>query len=367
MNPCRTVVTFLCVCFPLLAGAQSSEKLTVTTWGGAYEHAQMEAFIEPFMKATGVSVNLKEYDGGLEFLYRQKYIKPDAWKDAWDVLDMAESDTRAACDEQLLSPFDATTLPPAPDGTAADQDFLEDSFLECGVIHLAFSTVLAFNDQSFPGEKPTTVADFFDIEKFPGKRGLKYEPRAVLEWALMSYGVPKRQIYDLLSTKRGMKLVGRRMDSIREHIVWWEKGEDPVDLLVSGEVAMSSGYNGRFFDARIRRSLPISVVQDGQFVESSAWGISANSPNQEIAKKFIEFATRTESMAAISKWMPYGPTRNSAFKRIGLHAELNVSMYSHMPTAPANMRTSIRADSVWYAETEAFRNNWFKQWLKKSQ
>ena len=59
---------------------------------------------------------------------------------------------------------------------------------------------------------------FFDIERFPGKRALKSEPKAILEWVMLSYNVPVTQIYDLLSTERGLKLVTPAPESIEgEH------------------------------------------------------------------------------------------------------------------------------------------------------
>ena len=69
----------------------------------------------------------------------------------------------------------------------------------------------------------------------------------MLEWALRSYGVPRSQIYDLLSTERGLRLAFKRLDSIRDDIVWWEGGAEPVELLTSGRAAMATGFNGRFF------------------------------------------------------------------------------------------------------------------------
>ena len=47
----------------------------------------------------------------------------------------------------------------------------------------------------------------------------------------MAEGVPIDQIYDLLSTDRGMRLAFRRLDSIRDHIVWWDDPKEPAALL----------------------------------------------------------------------------------------------------------------------------------------
>ena len=39
------------------------------------------------------------------------------------------------------------------------------------------------------GDQPSTIADFWNVDKFPGRRGLRKVPRVNLEWALMADGV----------------------------------------------------------------------------------------------------------------------------------------------------------------------------------
>ncbi len=356
----------LWLCVPAAAPAEEArrdgaETLTVTTWGGAYEAAQRRAYVAPFARDAGVEVRLKAYNGGVGPLRGNG--SPGVG--GWDVLDMAEPDALAACAEGLLAPFDPGSLPPAPDGTPAREDFLDGAFHDCGVVHLVYATVLAYDDRAFPGEKPRTVRDFFDLRRFPGKRALRREPIALLEWALLSHGVPISQLYDLLSTERGMTLAFRRLDRIRDRIVWWEDGSEPVELLARGEVVMASGFNGRFFDARVNDGIPITIVWDGQFLDMSVWAVARDSPRRALAERFVAFATRAENMAALAHLIPYGPTRRSAMGRIGLHARSNVPMLRHMPTAPVNLRRAIRSDSLWYARTEAARRRWFDAWLAR--
>jgi len=351
----------LWICIPTSAQSDQARTLTITTWGGAYEASQRAAYFEPFEREAGVEIRLKEYNGGVAPLRRQGASEGAGW----DVLDMTEPDALAACAEGLLEPFDPKFLVLAPDGTPAHTDFLSGAFLDCGVVHLVYATVLAYDDRAFPGEKPQTVADFFDIKRFPGKRALRRQPIALLEWALLSYGVPISQLYDLLSTERGMTLAFRKLDQIRDHLVWWESGSEPPELLKRGEVVMASGFNGRFFNGRVNDNIPITVMWDGQFLDTSVWAISKNSPRRELAEEFIRFATRAENMAALASLIPYGPMRRSATRRIGLHAKSNVPMLHHMPTSPSNLRRAIRADSLWYARTEALRQRWFEAWLAK--
>ncbi len=339
--------------------ADQADSLVVTTWGGAYESDQLEAYIGPFSEEFDTRIVLKKYNGGVKPLQDAEAAKAESW----DVLDMTKSDALVACKLGLVHRLNHLALAPAPDGTAADEDFLDGSLLNCGVEHLIFSTVLAYNDQAFPDEKPTAVKDFFDIERFPGKRGLRRQPIAILEWALYSYDIPIIQIYDLLSTDRGMKLAFRKLDQIRDHIVWWETGSEATELLKSGEVAMSSGYYGRLFSARVEESVPVSIIRDGQFLDSSVWAIGRTSPRRDLAQQFIGFVTRTQSMAAFARLQPYGPTRHSAIGRIGLHKTANIPMLEHMPTYADNLETSIRSQPQWYSRTENIRQRRFAEWL----
>lgn len=363
MNRFSAILLLTCSLIPSLARGEDPRQLTVTSWGGAYEASQREAYFAPFERETGVEIHLKAYNGGLEALRRQDA----AGGVEWDVLDMTEPDAHEACEEGLLAPIDPAILQAAPDGTPAEKDFRSGAFLDCGVVHLVYATVLAYDDRAFPGDKPQRVADFFDVERFPGKRALRAQPIALLEWALLSYGVPISQVYGLLSTERGLTLAFRKLDHIRDHIVWWERGSEPPALLESGEVVMASGFNGRFFNARVNKKVPITVIWDGQFLDTSVWTIAKTSPRRALAEAFIAFATKAENMATLASLIPYGPMRHSAMDRIGLHGETKVPMGRHMPTTPSHLRRAIRADSLWYAHTDALRQRWFKAWLDQEE
>ena len=336
--------------------------LTITSWGGAYEAAQVQAYFKPFEEAHDIRIELKPYNGGVAPL--NQLDSPGYGN--WDVIDMVESDALTACEERLIAEFDHTVLDAAPDGTLPHKDFVSRSLTKCGVAHLSFATVLAYDDRAFPTEKPNSVADFFDIERFPGKRAIQRSPKGIMEWAMLSHNVPVRQIYDLLSTERGFRLVTHRLDEIRDHIVWWEKGHEPVQMLRDGKVVMASGFNGRFYAARTNQNIPISLIQDGQFLELSVWAIHRQARHHNLASQFIRFATRTERMAAFSNILPYGPTRNSAFERIGLHASANASIREHLPMSEFASNRKILADTEWYSWTEALRNQWFNDWLKSA-
>ena len=126
-------------------------------------------------------------------------------------------------------------------------------------------------------------------------------PEANLEWALRSYGVPREDLYQLLSTERGLRLAFERLDSIRDEVIWWTTIEQPVDLLVSGEVVIASQYNGRLFDAAVMSGHPIEIVWDAQIYELGTWGVPRGAPKLDEVLEFIRFATGTRPLVDQAK------------------------------------------------------------------
>lgn len=336
------------------------EVLTIATWGGSYENSQRRAYFEPFTAATGVEIETVHYDGGVKAL-REQLASGDT---DWDLVDMIQSDASAACEEGLLADIDPAILAPAPDGTAPRDDFMEGAIHRCFITQIVFSTVIAFDNRAFPGVKPDSVEDFFNLKDFPGKRALRKSPVGLFEWALLSLSVPREQLYDLLSTRRGLDQASRQLNGIRDAIVWWTRGDEPVELLTSGKAAMATGYNGRFFHARAMEGAPISVIWDGQLIGFNSWTILRGTDQAELAADFIAFATRADNMAAQASLISYGPTRKSAQQRVGLNTDTGVPMRPYMPTAPSHMDTAVVRDHRWYSQTVDLREQWFRDWLE---
>ena len=335
--------------------------ITVASWGGPYERSQTKAYFEPFTKATGIQIRIERYNGGLaELRERAKGGGVD-----WDLVDMTMADNRAACRQGLLEPIDHSWLHPAPDGTPAAQDFIEGALTECGVAQIVHSMVAAYNRDAFPGERPTRIGDIFDLRRFPGTRALQRSPEANLEWALRSYGVPRQDLYQLLSTERGLRLAFERLDRIRDHVVWWTTLDQPVEMLISGEAVIASEYNGRLFDAAAVRGHPIEIIWDGQVYELGTWGIPRGTRRIDDVLEFIRFATGTRPLAEQARYIAYGPARRSSMKLVATHAETGVDMRPHLPTSPVNFRTAIRKDTEWYASLYDRIKARFDAWLAR--
>ena len=342
-------------------GTAQAETLTIVSWGGAYTPSQIKAYHVPYTEKTGIKINSEDYNGGLAEVQAQV----EANNVTWDLVDVELSDAIKGCDEGILERIDKSILPPAPDGTPAVDDFLAGTLTECAVASIVWSTIIAYDKTKFPGAKPATLNDFFNVADFPGKRALRNVPRVNLEWALMADGVAPGDVYAVLGTEAGVDRAFAKLDTIRDSLIWWESGAQPPQMLADGEVVMASAYNGRIFNAQNLEKKPFVIIWDGQIWDLDLWVIPKGSKNLKNALDFIAYSTDTQRNADQAKYISYGPVRKSSGKLVSTHAETGIDMKPHMPTAAANFKTALQNDFEFWADNNDELNERFNAWLAK--
>ncbi|MEK9710910.1 MAG: extracellular solute-binding protein, partial [Alphaproteobacteria bacterium] len=94
------------------------------------------------------------------------------------------------------------------------EDFIDGALQECAVANIVWSSVYAYDSSKVRGwNAPKTMADFFDTKAYPGKRGMRKNPKVTLEFALIADGVPTDQVYDVLSTEEGVARAFAKLDT----------------------------------------------------------------------------------------------------------------------------------------------------------
>ena len=338
-----------------------AQSVTAVSWGGSYGRAVHMGVNLPFTQETGVRVVVEDYNGGLAQIRAQV----EAGNIQWDVVDLEIADAVRGCDEGLFELVDLGELPPGPDGVPAVDDFVEDH-TECGVGQLFWSTVYAYNTQTLTGdERPATMADFFDLDKFPGRRGMRRVPQVNLEFALIADGVPTDEVYATLGTPEGLDRAFAKLGSIKDQVVWWEAGAQPPQMLADGEVVMSTAYNGRIFNAQMLEGQPFKIVWDGQMLDIGVLGVVAGTPRLDEALRYLAFATTAESQARIGNRISYSPARRSGAALIGKHVLTGLDMAPHMPATPENTKRSLNFDFRWWADHQDELNERFGAWLAR--
>ena len=349
------------VSMTMTTAVQAEDTMTVVSWGGSYTKSQIGAYHDPWTAKTGTKFLHEDKAGtGLAGIRSQV----EANNVTWDLVDMLEGDAMIACDEGLVEEINYDEiLAPAPDGTVASKDFLG-GLNGCFIPQIYYATLFAYNDELFTGEKPSTINDIFDLKKFPGKRSLQKIPAGNLEWALMADGVGAKDIYDVLSTEEGVARAFKKLDTIKDSVVWWEAGAQPPQLLSDKEVSIASGYNGRFFGAQVEEKQPFTLIWDGQLAEIDGWAVPKGKLTAEM-KEYLKFATDTQRLADQSKFISYGPARRSSAALVGTHAATGIDMKPHMPTNPANFTNPIIKNAEWWANNNDDMNERFNAWLAK--
>ncbi len=339
----------------------ADDAITVTSFGGAYTKSQMEAHYKPFTEKTGIKVNSVDYTGGIAQIRAQV----ESGNVTWDVVDVETQDLTAACDEGLLETIDLSKVPPGADGISATQDFIPGAIHECGVGNIIWSTIIAYDTTKFPGEKPSKLADFFDLKKFPGMRGLSKRPNHVIEYALMADGVASEDVYKVLSTQEGVDRAFAKLDTIKDSVLFWETYAQGPQMLADGEVLMTIAANGRIFNAIVKEKKPFAIIWDHQIYNMDYYVVPKGSRNLENALKFVLFATTSRALADQTKYISYGPVRKSSLPYITTYYGTDVSMKPHMPTDPDNFKNALANSPEWWADNQDEMIKRYNVWMTK--
>jgi len=329
------------------ASAKAGDELTITSWGGAYSESQRKAYYEPYM-AAGNKVTEAEYNG--EVAKIKAMVEANAI--TWDVIDVDTATALQGCAEGALETIDWAKL-------GLDRaKFIGADLMECAVPTIVYGTVFGY-DTSKLAEGPTTINDFFDLAKFPGKRGIQKNPTVNLEWALIADGVDAKDVYTTLSTPEGVDRAFKKLDTIKSEIVFWEAGAQAPQLLADGQVVMTSAWNGRLQGAIDKDKKPFKIVWDHQGLDWDWWSITKGTPKIEEAYRFIAFASGVGPQAEQTKFIAYGPANKDAIPGIA------PATLPNLPTAPDNLKTAFNVDPQFWADHGDELKERFNAWLAK--
>ena len=323
---------------PSLAQTQ----ITVVNFGGANANAQKKAYYDPIEK-NGIKVVAVEYNG------EQAKIKAmvETKKVTWDVVEVESPDVARGCDEGLFEKLDYSKI-------GNKSDFLPAAVTECGIGVFVWSTVMAYNGDKLK-DGPKTWADFWDVKKFPGKRGMRKGARYNLEFALMADGVKPADVYKVLATKDGAARAFKKLSELKPNIQWWEAGAQPPQFLVAGDVAMTTVYNGRI-DAANREGKNLKITWTGGIYDLDYWVIPKGTPNKDVALKYIAFASTPDAQAEYAKNIAYGPTNNKAL------AKLDAKVLENLPTSAANAKDALQFNLKFWADQGEDLEKRFAAW-----
>ena len=319
--------------------------LTIVSWGGNYQDAQKKIYFEPFAKKIGKPVLDESWDGGIGVIA----AKTQAGVPNWDVVQVESEELELGCFDGMYQAIDWQKL-------GGRDKFIAPAVSDCGVGAIVWSTALSYDAKRL-NPAPTSWADFWDTQKFPGKRGFRRGPKYALEFALMADGVAPKDVYKVLSTPDGVDRAFAKLDKLKADIVWWESGAQPLQLLNSGQVVMTSAYNGRISGINKTEGTDFKVVWDGSIYAVDSWVILKNSPNAKEAMDFIAFASEPQNQSKLPQYVTYGLPNKAAA------AEVPADLQAELPTSPQNIKNAIPLDAGFWADNIEALTKRFNAWL----
>ncbi|WP_028694770.1 ABC transporter substrate-binding protein [Pseudomonas cremoricolorata] len=329
------------------AALTANADLTVVSHGGANKAAQVKAFYQPYSEKTGTRIIADEFNGEMA----KVKVQVDTRNVAWDVVEMEMPELARACDEGLLEPIGED-----PAFQQLQSQLLDGAVQSCGVGFFVWSTVLAYNADKLK-VAPTGWADFWNIEKIPGKRGLRKGAKYTLEFALMADGVEPKDVYALLETKAGQDRAFAKLDALKPYIQWWEAGAQPPQYLASGDVVMSSAYNGRI--AAVQNESNLRIVWNGGIYDMDAFTIPKGAKNSEEGKRFIQSVLQPAAQTAYAQQIAYGPVNREAVSMVDAERRHN------MPTDQANLAHQVAISASFWADHGDQLEQRFNAWAAR--
>ena len=199
------------------------------------------------------------------------------------------------------------------------------------------------------------LADFWDLKKYPGKRGLRRSAKYTLEIALLADGVAPADVYKLLATEEGVNRAFKKLDQIKGDTIWWQAAADPALYLADGFFVMTSAYT-LWIDREQQRRKNFRIAWNGSLYDVDSWAIPKGTPKVSDAYQFIAFASKPENQKVLSEQLAYGPTNTKA---LPLFAP---DLVGTLPSAVANLKSALKVDTAfWVRHGEALEKR-FDAW-----
>lgn len=311
------------VAFAFPAAAEMKE-LHVMHAGGQWGDAVAKCVDEPLAQEKGIKV-VVETPGGYAKLAAQARS---------GVINNVSSDASTAdlyrmMAEGLLDPVDWKAVNPEP--------MFEEAKHEYGFGASYFSTIMAWR-KGVPA--PKDFVEFFDTEKFPGKRALPDYPDFVLPFAAIAAGQTPEEVSKGVDLDKAFATLER----VKNDVIWWQAGAQAPQLLKDNEAQYAISWSGRVVG---QEGVEVSFNQGMLDISWFVVAKGASEEQKEMLWQWFHDQTIAEKQACIAQYISYpGPSPD-------LEPLLPQDKLHEFPTTSENKRVQWLPDGQWWYENAA--------------
>lgn len=306
------------------ARAEAGE-IVLSNWGGDSSKVMERVYGEAYTKETGIPVHFDSspQEGRIKAMV-------ESGKVVWDVMDVDAFSAIKLGRQGYLRPIDYSIV---------SRDTLPGLSFEHGVGAYVLSFVLAYDKSKFPDGPPQSWADFWDVQRFPGKRSLYKWATGALDAALMADGIQKDRLYPL-DTGRAFG----KIQEIKDHLIFWDSGAQSQQMLRSGEVSMACIWHSRAHMLEEETGGRITFDWNQGIAFSDAWSVPVDNPAGDGVWPFLAFMQGIDRQLGLLAGMAAGPVTAEA------NAATPPDLRRINPGLPDNWKVLAPMDANWWAD-----------------
>ncbi|MBB2975359.1 putative spermidine/putrescine transport system substrate-binding protein [Microbacterium endophyticum] len=285
------------------ASSDLSGNIIWADYGGPTNESRQVAYFDSFYDETGVEVVSTSIEDAI-YLGILDGDSPD-----YDIFQAGASDVLPDTSNVLEIP------------ESAQGDLLPENMQPYYIGGFIFGEAQGWLTDTFPDGGPQDWVDFFDTDKFPGKRAWPGSPGsfdASYEIALLADGVAAEDLYPLDIERATAKL-----DTIRDDLVFYQSYPEAQQLLTSGSVAIAVTVTGQF-QALINAGEDVTVQWNEAFAVPSGFVASNQVENTDEVIALAEWMNDPERQAVFTERTGYGPSNSAVFDYLSEDVQGNI-------------------------------------------
>lgn len=262
-----------------LSKVDSPVKIVMAGSTGIVRTAEDRAIRGPFTQQTGHTFQL---DGPAELAKIKAMVA--SGRTIWDTSPGGSALAVANCgtlfEELDRSLYDPAYLSRLPKGVVSP----------CAIPSYRFASIFTYSTKAFGDNPPTSIKDFFDTNRFPGKRVVKDEANnGLYEAALVSSGVAPKDVYPI-----DVARAHKEMDKIKGDLLLEPTVSAVEQALASGEAVMAIAPSGVTVTSA-KLGAPLAPVWDFSTYAVGGYSVVKNAPHEQQAQQVVAFAATKQA------------------------------------------------------------------------
>lgn len=294
-----------------------SDRVVVADFGGTTREARKRVYFDPFTEQTGIGVITPDWDPA-------KYaLMASRGRSQWD-----GADTPPIYAVKLHADQDLQRFP----SQVTRSKVVIPELRDYDTAGYTISINQGYLKGKFGNRGPESWEDFWNLEKFPGKRAISVG-FYMIEPALLADGVPPDQLYPLDFERALAKL-----DEIRDQTLFYKTLAEGQLYLQAGTVSIAQLTNGRLYGLR-QEGVDVEVVWNQALYQG--WNgatVPHGAPHADAMFALSQFMMDPKRQATFSEATGYGPGNLEALEH------MSDELLAQMPNSPDHLKIGVTID-----------------------